>query len=307
VTSTLKVGDLVQNPKALAWGRGQVRAVDGSKVHVVFENVGGRAAKVVSGAVLQRLPPEPVPLLYLLLTTRPEGKAHVFDMERVTVPELIARFERDHPLRFEDPKYLGHGGTHGTGERIYKLEAREQLLSSLLAEPGRAALARHDGPEVARMISGVLKKQNLLATQEVIALADALGDSEAAIRYASALADYVRTPRIDEAAFTAYLEAVERLPKKGVLRVVTWPIVTLLPYLAQPDRHMFLKPSVTKRAADAMGIDLLYSPEPNWKSYERLLALTGELMRVLKPLGARDHIDVQSFIWVTLSEPSAQA
>jgi hypothetical protein len=66
---------------------------------------------------------------------------------------------------------------------------------------------------------------------------------------------------------------------------------------------MFLKPDVTKKAAAIMGFDLLYRPEINWATYSRLLRLSEHLMTVLQPFGARDMIDVQSFIWVALEYP----
>ena len=66
---------------------------------------------------------------------------------------------------------------------------------------------------------------------------------------------------------------------------------------------MFLKPDVTKQAAAIMGVDLRYDPQVNWTTYERLLRVADHLAAVLKPLGARDAIDVQSFIWVALRYP----
>jgi hypothetical protein len=80
--------------------------------------------------------------------------------------------------------------------------------------------------------------------------------------------------------------------------VVTWPVLTLLPFIARPTDHMFLKPSVTQVAAAAIGFDLQYRPEPNWLTYKRLIQMSERLMTVLRPHGARDLIDVQSFIWV---------
>lgn len=36
-----------------------------------------------------------------------------------------------------------------------------------------------------------------------------------------------------------------------------------------------------------------------WQCYERVLAMTETLLDRLEPLGAKDYIDVQSFMWVT--------
>lgn len=93
------------------------------------------------------------------------------------------------------------------------------------------------------------------------------------------------------------MAALDALPQpKG--RVATWPIATLLPFFAQPERHMFLKPEITQQAEERLGFHLNYQPTPNWRTYAKLLELSNVLLEQLKPLGARDNIDVQSFLWI---------
>lgn len=106
---------------------------------------------------------------------------------------------------------------------------------------------------------------------------------------------------LTEAAFTEYADAVSRLPRVGQFRIETWPVLTLLPFLGVPSRHMFLKPAVTQRAAHILGFDLQYRPDLNWLTYKQLLVIARELMVVLGPLGARDMVDVQSFLWVAIT------
>ena len=85
--------------------------------------------------------------------------------------------------------------------------------------------------------------------------------------------------------------------------MLTWPVVTILPFLAKPDAHMFLKPVQTQKIAEAFTVDLLYSAYPKWTTYDRLLTLSNRLLDRLRPLGARDLIDVQSFMWVVAGLP----
>jgi hypothetical protein len=81
----------------------------------------------------------------------------------------------------------------------------------------------------------------------------------------------------NQATVTAYFDAIEKLPQpKG--RVATWPIATLMPFLAQPDRHMFLKPEITQEAEARLGFHLSYKPHPNWLTYKKLLELTELLL-----------------------------
>jgi hypothetical protein len=81
-------------------------------------------------------------------------------------------------------------------------------------------------------------------------------------------------------------------------RVLSWPILTVFPYLAQPKKHMIMKPSAMRFAAGELGYDLDYSSKPTYRTYERLVHLadlTGEAIADLRP---RDYHDLQTFLWV---------
>jgi hypothetical protein len=61
---------------------------------------------------------------------------------------------------------------------------------------------------------------------------------------------------------------------------------------------MFLKPERTRMAAQALGFNLRYDASLNWSTYESLLRMGTVYLDLLKGRGARDFIDVQSFIFV---------
>jgi hypothetical protein len=134
-----------------------------------------------------------------------------------------------------------------------------------------------------------------------MALREGLKDSEAARQFFTTFFGVISEDQPSEASFTPYLNAVTNLPAEpGRARVATWPVATILPYLACPDRHMFLKPDVTKLCADRLRFDLNYKSELNWLTYKQLLKMSQTLMDSLveDSTGARDFIDVQSFIYV---------
>ncbi len=62
---------------------------------------------------------------------------------------------------------------------------------------------------------------------------------------------------------------------------------------------MVVKPQITRKMARRMNFDILYSSQVTWHCYERVLQMTEALLGRLEPLGAKDYIDVQSFMWVT--------
>jgi hypothetical protein len=62
---------------------------------------------------------------------------------------------------------------------------------------------------------------------------------------------------------------------------------------------MFLKPQVTKRAAESLGFDLRFECTPNWTTYEALLRMARTYLDLLRPFGAIDFLDVYSFFFVS--------
>ena len=97
------------------------------------------------------------------------------------------------------------------------------------------------------------------------------------------------------------MEVVSGLPRKQT-RVLSWPLVTVFGFIAQPDTHIFLKPLVTRAAARAYGFDFQYDSCPNWNTYASLLEFGARVWRDQRSLKPRDMIDVQSFIWVQGSD-----
>jgi len=58
----------------------------------------------------------------------------------------------------------------------------------------------------------------------------------------------------------------------------------------------------TRRAAEAYGFELGYSPRPSWAVYASLLEFAARVKSDTRDLGPRDMIDLQSFIWVQGSD-----
>ena len=72
-------------------------------------------------------------------------------------------------------------------------------------------------------------------------------------------------------------------------------------FIAQPDAHIFLKPTVTRLAAGEYGAEFHYQSRASWAAYESLLKLANVIRKDQRDLQPRDLIDIQSFIWVLSS------
>jgi hypothetical protein len=134
-----------------------------------------------------------------------------------------------------------------------------------------------------------------------MALRDALRNPEGARAFARGLFDFLHGGAEPARAFERWRDVVAALPRRQT-RVLTWPLVTVFGFLAQPARHFFLKPNVMRIAAAEYGYDLRYESRPSWPAYERVLRFAARVRRDLRDLRPRDQIDIQSFLWVQGSD-----
>ena len=185
-------------------------------------------------------------------------------------------------------------------ERAYKAAACAAWQKRLGSRELRTLVRRGQYREVAARAVAVESRTNLLFSFEKMALRDAVKSASGSRRFAEALLAHT-SQKPTQAAFEAWIEAIAGLPRRQT-RVLTWPLVSVFGFLANPRTHIFLKPRVTQRAALAYGYPFDYAPRPNWKTYVSLLDFAREVRRDLSDLGPKDMIDVQSFLWVKCSD-----
>ena len=189
--------------------------------------------------------------------------------------------------------------TYFDWERGYKERAHQQWLDVLDQRQFKALLSRP--AEIAAHAVRIESRTNLLFSFEKMALRDAVKLPAGAKLFTHALDDFLHGSGDDQTRFENWCEAVARLPRQQT-RVLTWPLVTVWGFIAQPDRHIFLKPNVTRRAAEAYGYDFRYESKPSWSVYRSLLDFAETIRRDNRDLRPRDMIDLQSFIWVQGSD-----
>jgi len=66
----------------------------------------------------------------------------------------------------------------------------------------------------------------------------------------------------------------------------------------KPKEHIFVKPTPFKIFLESINSSLVWQPKTSTAFYFQLQTLAWQLLAALKPLGAKDLIDVQSFIWI---------
>jgi len=206
------------------------------------------------------------------------------------------KFLRFFPGGFADETYLAW-------ERGYKWETHGRWQEALGREEFRRLLRRREFAEVAARAVRVEQRSrhSMIFSFEKMALRDAVKSEEGARAFAEGLYDFLHGAGGVERRFGRWVEAVAALPRRQT-RVLTWPLVTVFGFIAQPDVHVFLKPNVTRAAAREYGFDLRYKSRPSWETYASLLEFAEAVRRDLRDLRPRDMIDLQSFMWVQGSD-----
>jgi hypothetical protein len=206
------------------------------------------------------------------------------------------KFLRFFPGGFRDATYLDW-------ERDYKWQTHEAWDAALGRPEFRRLLRARRFAEIASRAVRVEQRSrhSMIFSFEKMALRDAIKSPPGARRFAEGLYDFLHGAGDLQRRFERWVAAVSALPRRQT-RVLTWPLVTVFGFIAQPDFHIFLKPMVTRTAAHAYGFNLDYAARPSWETYASLLEFAALIRRDLRDLRPRDMIDIQSFLWVQGSD-----
>ena len=186
-------------------------------------------------------------------------------------------------------------------ERNYKWKAHQQWEELLNRNELRQLLKQKEYSEIAARAIRIESRTNLLFSFEKMALRDAVKSREGARLFSHGLYDFLHGSLSVNERFARWVEMIASLPRKQT-RVLTWPVVTVFGFIAQPQMHIFLKPNVTRIAARKFGFDFHYKTRPSWETYSEFLQFREVVRSEITDLRPRDMIDIQSFIWVLGSD-----
>jgi hypothetical protein len=198
--------------------------------------------------------------------------------------EYRAAFLRRYPGGFADDRFRRL-------ERSYRVEASRLLRASLSPRTLRDLVEAGDTEAVSRLALRTIDATNLVVPRDKKELTDGLSSEIGQRRFAEGLHLLLYGTDDYASRFSAFVDVLRDMG------AANWTVATYFPFLADPRRHMLLRPVSTTRVAAACGLDLDYRPEPNPTTYAALLRLSGHLRQRLQDLGPQDLIDVQSFMW----------
>lgn len=274
-------GERVVHPGMPAWGIGEVLE-EGGEDHVRIFFVGAGEKKLS----LKHVTP--------LRVSGGEAAHPVLDNLRISssasgiryqsLPESIQIFLAQFPEGFRGERFARH-------ERDYKDKAHRQASDLLGREPFDALLAVGDHAELVRRALKLINATNLVYPGEKISLRDGLKSEAAQSLFSLALHGLLHGDDSFESRFSRFAKVLDGI---GAGK---WTTATYFPFFLHPDQYMFVKPTITRFAAELCGFELNYTPQLNWRTYHSVLGFSRYLFDALAELEPRDMIDVQSFMW----------
>lgn len=299
--SDLANGILVQH---VSLGVGKIVALEPFAAHVFFPAAEKRfATKLRLPDALSLLRTDGVaPDAWLqglsAFTLDPETRRYALAASWLTHDQAIAQFVALYPQGFADPRHAGPAAGAGKGGRAPRWRAaREAWVKAFGDGEGERLVAAGELRELVKRTLAVEKHVlPLHPADEASALAEALADPSAAELFFQRLFELLSVPSPSRARFDRLFAAAGGLASSPD---AAWVVGTLLPFIAEPERQVFLRPGTACDAARRLGCDLRWDDTPNWATYSAFRNFSTSLLEELRPIGARDHVDVETFLHVT--------
>ena len=278
-----KKGDKVKHPKQEIWGIGVVlENQHDDKVRIFFEHIG---EKILSTKFIS---PTKV--------TGEEAKNTLLDAFKDSskisgVALLLHNFLLKFPEGFQDKDFI-------TKEVVEKEKISKYAHKYLSKEIFSTLLADSKYLEITKIIKKIIQKDtfSMISPFEKMELVDHLENIRFQVELSDAL--YALLYDDEEESFDQnFVEFVEVLEE---MKSAKWTILTYFLFIFFPNKHTFIKPTVTQHIAKICEFDLQYDAELNINTYQHALSLSNYLYDNLIKLGAKpkDMLDIQAFMWV---------
>jgi hypothetical protein len=282
--ATAKKGDRLRHVVRTEWGIGQMlEDANSQQFHVFFEGAGEKFLAATAADKLRWVSGTEADstLLDNLYLPGP-GKSRPMR----TIAEAKIRLLELYP-----------GGLHGQKMKEHERDYKDRLcaLAHDWYAPQRLRTLRAEGhySEVVHLANQLVKhsENNLPATFEKMAFANAVKEHPRSKAFAEAFCDWVIPNKPSQLAFEAFASELEHM---GCDK---WPIMTAYRFLLHPQLDVLIKPSNLANAAEVARFEINYRPQLNWLTYTSVMTFYQYVRMQIADLHPNDMIDIQNFIW----------
>lgn len=276
-----KKGDRVKHPTKDDWGIGEV--LENSNTATVRVFFVGTGEKTLSLQYVQPIKVEGIEAGSAVLDNLKISKS-ASGIKYQSLPQSIQFFLVEFPKGFYGEKFKEH-------ERDYKDKAHALACELLGKEVFGDLLESENYAEIVKRALKVANATNLIFPNEKMALKDGLQPLYAQQSFSKSL--YALLYSKDELAsrFVGFSKVLENI------NAAKWTTATYYLFIIHPDKHMFVKPTITQYSSELCGYEVNYKPQLNWLTYKSVLGFSEYIRSEISELNPRDMIDVQSFLW----------
>lgn len=198
---------------------------------------------------------------------------------------LIDQF-KDKYGSFESERYIQE-------ERAYKVRLMEYTRTNLSKKQLERLIAAGSFEEAARLIRRAYQRpeNNLLNTWDRLPLENAPDEQLVRTFYGLLYGEGAFEQR-----FSDWVEMLKQQAQN------CWPAATFFLMPLDPQEYIFVKPVPFRALMVRLTPEVPWVARPTPPAYTHICKLAKELYAQLRPLGARDLIDVQSFVWAMQPE-----
>jgi hypothetical protein len=216
--------------------------------------------------------------------------------QEITFDEQLEVFLAEFPGGFESAAWVEQHRGGGAGRRLkrHRDSAIDDARRQLGADALRELIDASDFAAVRQRAIDVLEATDLVTRAQIKPLSDSAGDQ----RIADALFELLHGERDIEERFDKFCHAVAQSSRK----MPSWPLITALVGLIDPQEHLCIRPSVFATQAKWMAPSLQLGKQPKGSIYTRFVEMAKTILENLRGAGQkpRDLLDVYDFVWFTL-------
>ena len=281
----------VKHIKKNEWGVGKVISVENHKIEIDFLNCG---IKLLNSkiALLEEVLDEGEIGKFKenkLITSlnNKKNKKSTF-VESISLEELTIIFNKTYPNGFYDIKYLEL-------ERSNKEKLSNDFKKNFSKENLSKKIKNKDYKDLIETSKKLISATKIIHSIEKTTFRKAISiDKNQELFIKILYMTLYEFETLDEKSFYNYKEFFNEISCNK------WTLITYFLNMINPKKYAFLKPKMSKKAAEVFGFNLNYNMVPNWETYNSLLLNSNKLMEDLKELKPRDYIDIENFMQITI-------
>lgn len=282
----------VKHLKKAEWGIGKVLDVSEHKITIDFMNGG---IKLLNSriALLEEIFDEgeigkfKEDKLLTSLTNKKNKKTSF--SEKVPLENLVKVFKEVYSGGFEDINYLEK-------ERNNKVKISNEFKRLYSKENLKDIIQKDNYSEICERTKKLISATKIIHSIEKTNFRKAIGVKENQKEFIVTMCKFIEDDNLlNEETFLQLKDYFNSIDCNK------WTLITYFLNMIYPEKYPFLKPKVSKKAAEIFGFDLNYNMIPNWSTYNSFLKYTEFLEKELVGLSPRDYLDVENFIWVTIN------